>query len=29
MMKVLDNFRIKNRWSKFIQFPTVKSMLPS
>ncbi len=29
MTKALDNFRIKNRWGKFIQFATVKSMPPS
>ena len=29
MTMVLDNFRIKKRWGKFIQFATVKSMLPS
>ena len=29
MIKALDNFRIKKRWRKFIQFATVKSMLPA
>jgi hypothetical protein len=29
MMKMLDNFRIKKPWGKFIQFATVKSMLPA
>jgi hypothetical protein len=29
MTMVLDNFRIKKRWGKFIQFSTFKSMLPS
>jgi hypothetical protein len=29
MTKALDNFRIKKRWGKFIQFATVKSMMPA